>query len=158
MVSRPPIPDPPYRGGCLCGAVRYRIEARPLSVSACHCEDCKKLSGATNLLMVLTARDHFVKEKGETQTFRKTADSGRAVDIVRCAECGTRLWHEPLVGAEYVLIAAGALDDASWAIPTMHIWTSRAEPHVSFAPDALIIEGQPPDRKGAIEAFKRIYG
>ena len=38
-----------------------------------------------------------------------------------CAECGTRLWHEPLVGAEYVLIAAGALDDASWAIPTSPI-------------------------------------
>lgn len=157
-VYRPPLPAPPYRGGCLCGAVRYRIDARPLSVNACHCDDCKKLSGATNLLMLLTTRAQFAKEQGETQAFRKTADSGREVDIVRCATCGTRLWHEPLVGAEYILVAVGTLDDASWAIPSQHIWASRAEQHTRFTPDALIVEDQPPDRTGAIAAFKRIYG
>ena len=56
---RPPIPEPPYRGGCLCGAVRYRFDARPWALNACHCTDCKKLTGATNLLMVLGAREAF---------------------------------------------------------------------------------------------------
>ena len=27
MLDRPPIPEPPHCGGCLCGAVRYRYDA-----------------------------------------------------------------------------------------------------------------------------------
>jgi hypothetical protein len=156
--SRPPIPAPPYHGGCLCGAVRYRIDAPPLSINACHCVDCKKLTGVTHLVMFLTKRDQLTKEQGETETFRKPADSGRQVDVVRCAACGTRLWHEPVGSTEFTLVAVGTLDDPSWAIPTTHIWIERAEKHITFAPDALLVEGQPPDRTGAIAAFKRIYG
>ncbi len=44
MTARPPIPKPPYTGGCLCRAVRYELFARPLAVNACHCNDCKKTS------------------------------------------------------------------------------------------------------------------
>ncbi len=69
-----------------------------------------------------------------------------------------RLWHVPQLGPEYVLFAAGTLDDPSWAIPTAHIWTTRAAAHERFAPDALIVEGQPPDRVGMLDSFKRIYG
>src|SRR5262245_53874441 len=100
--ARPPIPDPPYEGGCLCGAVRYRLASRPLSINACHCGDCKKLSGATNLLMVTALAADF-SHQGETHTFAKTAASGRVVKIHRCAQCGVRLWHVPQLGPQYVL-------------------------------------------------------
>lgn len=120
---RPPIPEPPYRGGCLCGAVRYRVDARPWALNACHCMDCKRLTGATNLLMVLGAREAFSFE-GTVERYRKRADSGNEVDIVRCAKCGVRLWHEPLSAPQLVIFAAGTLDDPSWVIPTSHI--SRA--------------------------------
>ncbi len=33
-------------GGCLCGEVRYRIEAEPSDVAYCHCRMCQKTSGA----------------------------------------------------------------------------------------------------------------
>jgi hypothetical protein len=90
-MTRPPIPAPPHVGGCLCGAVRYRLDARPLAVNACHCHDCKKLTGATNLLMILAMRDAF-SHQGAVARYRKRADSGREVDIVRCATCGVRMW------------------------------------------------------------------
>ncbi|MGE3143472.1 MAG: GFA family protein, partial [Hyphomonadaceae bacterium] len=96
-MTRPPIPAPPFAGGCLCGAVRYRIEARPKAVNACHCMDCKKLTGGAHLLMLLVDHDAFLHERGEIHTFRKLADSGREIDIVRCARCGVRMWHAPLV-------------------------------------------------------------
>ena len=35
------------RRGALC-----RLEARPLTMNACHCDACKKMSGGTNLLML----------------------------------------------------------------------------------------------------------
>jgi hypothetical protein len=157
MSERPPIPEPPYTGGCLCGAVRYSLASRPVTINACHCADCKKLSGATNLLMITALSAEF-SHQGETHTFQKTADSGRVVTIHRCAKCGTRLWHVPQLGPQYILFAAGTLDDSSWAIPTAHIWTARAAPHERFTADALTVQGQPADREGMIGAFKRIYG
>ncbi|NWH08369.1 MAG: GFA family protein, partial [Alphaproteobacteria bacterium] len=117
MGARPPIPSPPYEGGCLCGKARYRLLARPLAVNACHCTDCKKLTGATNLLMLIAQAGAFAPGGGALARYRKRADSGREIDIVRCAACGTRLWHEPLASPEYVFIAAGTLDDPSWVVP-----------------------------------------
>jgi hypothetical protein len=156
-VKRPPIPLPPYKGGCLCGGVRYRLDARPLGVNACHCDDCKKLTGATHLLMVLASRDGFAHEAGEVERYRKKADSGREIDIVRCARCGVRLWHEPLSSPNLVFIAAGTMDEPRWAIPTSHIWLDKAAPSVRVEDDAVKIPRQPTDRQVLFDAFARLY-
>lgn len=156
-MKRPALPPAPYVGGCLCGAVRYSLNARPLAVNACHCIDCKKLTGATHLLMVLGARETFSAGSGDTARYRKRADSGREIDIVRCAVCGVRLWHEPLSAPSLIFIAAGTLDDSSWAVPTSHIWAECASPSVLLQDDALIVEGQPKDRQALFDAFDRIY-
>lgn len=156
MTARPPIPDPPYTGACLCGAVHWRLEARPLAVNACHCNDCKKLSGGTNLLVLIAQRDKF-RGEGPVERYRKRADSGREADVVRCAHCGTRLWHEPLTAPNVVLIAAGTLDDPSWVVPASHIWIERASPGVVMQDDALKVEGQPADRAAQLDAFARLY-
>lgn len=34
-----------YKGSCQCGAVRYEIEGPVRDVIACHCRDCRKMSG-----------------------------------------------------------------------------------------------------------------
>jgi hypothetical protein len=154
---RSKLPSPPYRGGCLCGAVRYSYGARPMGVNACHCQDCKILTGADYVKMLIAAREHFTREQGETDVFRKRADSGREVDIHRCAQCGTRLWHEPLSAPTLLFICAGTLDDSSWAIPASHIWAEKAAPGFVFEGDALIVQGQPAERKTLWDAFDKLY-
>ncbi|MGE0829278.1 MAG: GFA family protein [Hyphomonadaceae bacterium] len=156
-MNRPDLPPPPYRGGCLCGAARWRYDARPLTLTACHCGDCKKLSGSDYALMMTARSEALVHETGETQAFVKRADSGREVKIVRCAQCGTRLWHEPLAAPALAFICAGTMDDPSWFIPTSHIWAEQASANVCFADDALRIEGQPADRQVTLDAFARIF-
>ena len=156
MTARPPIPDPPYEGGCLCGATRWRLNARPQTMNACHCDACKKMSGGTNLLIITAPRAAFEHLSGEVQRFRRTAQSGRQSDVVRCATCGTRLWHEPLA-FPVVTIAAGTLDDPSWVVPAHHIWVEKASPAAIMQDDALKIEGQPP-REAQIAAFNKLYG
>jgi hypothetical protein len=156
-MSRPPIPDPPYHGGCLCGAVRYTLKARPLTVSACHCMDCKRLTGATHNLSVTVLRSDF-EHAGATTAYRKTADSGRQADVVRCAACGTRLWHEPLALPAMLFLMGGTLDDSSWALPVAHIWVEQASPDVKFRDDVVKVEGQPKDRQFMADAFNKIYG
>ncbi|MET0182592.1 MAG: GFA family protein [Caulobacterales bacterium] len=157
-MPRAPIPNPPYRGGCLCGAVRYRIDAKPRALNACHCMDCKKLSGATHIVMAIVDTDAFAHEAGELVRWRKTADSGREVDIVRCAQCGVRLWHEPLANPEFRFVAMGTLDDPSWTEPTSHIWLSRVSPGVYVHEDAYQADVQPLSRQVLIDAFSKHHG
>lgn len=128
-----------------------------MAVNACHCTDCQKLTGATNLLMILGPRSAFVHERGDVDRYRKRADSGNEVDIVRCAKCGVRLWHEALTAPQLAIVAAGTLDDPSWAIPTSHIWVKRASPGAVFQENALVVEGGPSDRRVLFDAFERIY-
>jgi len=156
-MSRPPIPDPPYEGRCLCGAVRWRLAQRPLAVNACHCMDCKKSTGATNVLMLL-ARSEAFSSTGETQVYRKHADSGRELDIHRCITCGTRMFHRNLSSAALTFIAAGTLDDPSWAVPTSHIWVEKISPGVAVQEDAIQLIGQPADRQVLMDAFAKVYG
>lgn len=156
-MIRPPIPDPPYTGSCLCGAVRWKLEARPLAVNACHCTDCKKTTGATNVVMLIASNEAF-SFTGETHAYRKRADSGRELDIQRCAKCGTRTFHHNLASNALVFIAAGTLDDPSWAIPTSHIWVEKISPGVTMEEDAIKVVGQPADRKILMDAFTKVYG
>ncbi len=158
MAERPPIPPPPYHGGCLCGAVRYELTAKPVAVLACHCSDCKKMSGATNLLMVWLPREGFRQVCGAVDRFRRRADSGRESDIVRCTKCGTRLWHESLTAGHLAFVAAGTLDDSSWAVPACHIWVEKASAGAVIQADAVLIQGQPIERRLVMEAFSAIYG
>jgi hypothetical protein len=156
-MSRLPIPKGPHAGGCLCGAARYRIEAFPLGVNACHCTDCKRSSGATHGVFIHTTREAVILEEGDVARYRKIADSGRAIDIVRCATCGTRLWHEPLSAAELAFVASGTLDDSSWATPASHIWTSRAAADFPFEADALVYPHAPDDRQKLWDRFTELY-
>ncbi|HWA00648.1 MAG TPA: GFA family protein [Caulobacterales bacterium] len=155
-MPRPPLPSPPYLGGCLCGAVRYGYNARPLGLNACHCGHCKKLSGSDYIKMLLGERAHFT-HNGATAIYRNTAESGRQIDIHRCAQCGTRLWHEPLSAPQFVFVCAGTLDDVGWTTPTSHIWVELADAAAGFASDAVKLEGQPKDRAALFEAFNRAY-
>ncbi len=157
MPARPPIPAPPHSGGCLCGKVHYTLKARPLALNACHCTDCQKLTGATNFLVVIASSEAF-SHQGETQSYIKKADSGRELDIRRCPDCGTRLWHHNLSNKALVFIAAGTLDDPSWVVPTSHIYVKRALPAAAIQDDALVCDGPAADRALLMDHFIKIYG
>ena len=84
MTQRPPIPNPPYTGGCLCGAVRYTLSAWPLAVNACHCNDCKKTSGATNVLMLIADAAAFSARAAAWRCSAAVSFSAAAVIASRC--------------------------------------------------------------------------
>ena len=35
-----------HEGGCVCGAVRYRVKAQPQAGLVCHCTWCQRRSGS----------------------------------------------------------------------------------------------------------------
>ena len=47
----------PMAGGCVCGAVRYRLLGPPQSIQHCHCENCRKTSGEFSSTGAVIRRD-----------------------------------------------------------------------------------------------------
>lgn len=156
-IDRPPLPPLPLAGGCHCGAVRYAITARPLAVNACHCDDCKRLSGGPFALYLHVAKDGIEIGAGTRDTFRRTGGSGNQISIERCAVCGTRMWHLPDAAPALVILCAGTLDDPSWAVPTSHIFVEEAAPDAVAAGDALVVEAFQTTRGELWDRFSAIY-
>ncbi len=44
-------------GGCLCGAVRYRVTGEPEATSHCHCYSCRRATGGPTLAWVIFPED-----------------------------------------------------------------------------------------------------
>jgi len=136
------LPEFPVEGGCVCGALSYRLTAPPLYIIACHCLTCQCLSGSDYVLSMPVLREHF-EVTGMVAKCLRTAESGRIMPGFFCPECGTRVWHEPVFAKRSVFVRAGTLDDPSWASPIAHFWLSRKKSHVILPPDVLCFEGQP---------------
>ena len=71
-----PMIEGPFMGGCLCGAIRYEIDA-VFDVIYCHCKHCRRSSGAPVLLTAQVSGDAFRLTKGSPSEYR-TSDSGRS--------------------------------------------------------------------------------
>ena len=156
-MTRPPMPRLPMEGGCHCGAVRYAVTARPLAVNACHCDDCKRLSGGPFGLYLHVAKAGIEITGGARDRFIRTGGSGNAIPIERCAACGTRMWHLPEVAPDLLILCAGTLDESGWAIPTSHIFIEFAAADAVAAEDAIAVEGFQTTRSALWARFSEIY-
>ena len=156
MTERIELPVFPVAGGCHCGAVRYELLARPRGVYACHCKDCQRFSGAGYTLSMVVAKADLRVTKGTLTGYHKTADSGRKQVMHGCAECGVRIWNEPLASPDILVLKPGTLDDAGWAVPVGNIWTASKLAWVAIDPDEPAFPGQPPSRDALYAAWDKL--
>jgi hypothetical protein len=149
------LPTFPVSGGCTCGRLRYQLTAPPRSVYACHCRDCQRETSGPYAIGILAWRKDFVLEDGagDVLTFHKVAESGRIVVQHFCANCLTRVWHDPAGDPSIVIIRAGTLDDPGWVEPVVQIWTSSKLPFVSLDERLPAYERQAPSRDVFYEAW-----
>lgn len=108
-----------YEGGCLCGAVRYRSTAPPVRCVICHCEQCRKHSGAPCLGFVHFPGDAFEWLSNEPRRFRSSAYAERGF----CERCGSTLSMHEEVLEDRVQVAVGSLDEPDRVAPQDHVWT-----------------------------------
>lgn len=145
----------PLIGRCQCKGVVYKITSAPLAVYACHCTECQRQSGSAFSLSLLAERSAVVVEDGKPAVWERQHESGRVIDCLMCAVCGTRLFHEPRANTKVTIVKAGNLDDTSWLFPVGHIWTRSALPWVAIPKDAVNHDVQPPNFVNIIEAWQR---
>ena len=113
-----------FEGGCLCGTIRYRATAAPLRGVICHCEMCRKHSGAPALAFVHFPADSFEWRGREPSRYRSSRYAGRGF----CPECGSTVsMHEDVLG-DRVQIAVGSLDQPDRVRIDDHVWTASRIP------------------------------
>jgi len=145
------LPALPWAGGCQCSAVRYVLNAPPLTLYACHCKECQRQSSSAFALSMRVPAA-AVEMTGRIKTCQRRDPSSPPVTGVFCPECGTRLMHRR-EGRDTVNIKAGTLDDTRWIVPVGHLWTRSTQ--AGFAPLAgpLAYDGQPEDYDALIAAW-----
>ena len=131
-----------YEGGCQCGNIRYQVTGEPLVAIACHCNDCRKLSGsAFSTVLVVNAKDLVVE--GKLKMWERKADTGRLNQAFFCPECGNRIYHVDPDAAHIKRIRSGSLDQAEIPEPRIHVFAERTQPWLSFADGAIKFDRQP---------------
>ena len=112
-------------GGCLCGAVRYRIDAQPLGTRYCWCRTCQYLA-AGNASVNVRVPAAALQVEGVATDYASVADSGNRMHRQFCPTCGTQLFSGSEGFPDVVVVRVGTLDDPQAVQPSMHIWTASA--------------------------------
>lgn len=111
---------PHAEGGCLCGAVRYRITGPLRAVVNCHCGQCRRTHGHYAAYTSVAEADLQIEEAGSLKWY--VAADG----IARrgfCGRCGASLFWSPLA-APRVAVSAGSLDQPTGLHSVRHIFTA----------------------------------
>lgn len=120
-----------HQGGCLCGAVRYRVTGTPARSVICTCTQCMRQTGSPLPAFVSFSLDRFECVAGTPKSYRASGHATRQF----CGDCGSFLfWIGERRGR--IGVALGSLDDPSaMPKPDTRIWASRG---VSWLGDLAI--------------------
>ena len=115
MTARPER----HEGGCLCGALRYRIEG-PLAPSIhCHCRLCQRSTGAPVVTWVSFPATRFTMTRGTPAEYASSSHGRRLF----CADCGTQIAFRTTRRGDDIDVTVASLDHPEDHAPGSHIWT-----------------------------------
>jgi hypothetical protein len=119
--------DPaPVDGGCLCGAVRFRVEPPTLFCAHCHCSMCRRNHGAAFVTWFGIVRERLQLSAG-ADALRRYASSPHGVRSF-CGRCGSSLFCESERHPTHVDVVLASLDGPIDRAPAAHFYfDSRAD-------------------------------
>jgi hypothetical protein len=109
------------QGGCLCGAVRYRVTAAPFAAEYCHCRMCQRFTGAAAANWMDFKREAVEFTTGEPREYASSEFVRRGF----CARCGSALTFRDTRYPQYFTLTIASLDAPERVRPTRHLFTER---------------------------------
>lgn len=119
-------------GSCLCGAVRYQVDGPLRPIIACHCAQCRKMSGHYVAATQAAIRD--VTITGESLRWHQSSESAARGF---CGTCGSSLFWRPFE-RPVISIFAGTIDGPTGLRIESQLYTEDAGDYYEL-PDAPII-------------------
>ena len=110
-------------GGCFCSKVRYEADGEPFDLCLCHCENCRRTTGAPAVAWFSVRPDAFRLIAGDPRSFASSAAGVRRF----CGDCGAQLTFRDS-RLDELDVAIASLDDPSALAPRHQTWVSRRLP------------------------------
>lgn len=122
---------PQAEGGCLCGAVRYRVEGEATAQALCHCISCRRAAGGLSVAWAVFPEAAVVFTIGAPTPFESSPGVHRGF----CARCGTSLTWARDDKPGQVDLTTASFDDPERFAPTKEIWVEGRPSWVTRHPD-----------------------
>lgn len=98
-----------HTGGCLCGGVRFRIEAELPPIQLCYCEQCRKAQGGAFAAVVPVPASAFHLFQGEDLLQAYASSPGK--ERVFCRRCGSPVFSRRKALPDVLRVRVGLIDE-----------------------------------------------
>jgi hypothetical protein len=134
-----------HMGGCICGAVRYRVTGKPAVGLVCHCSFCQRRLAGAFAVIAYFGEQQVEFLQGQLAAYEHRSDeSGRWLRMEFCPRCGTTVSHTAEVRPGMRAIAAGTFDQPDWFTIDRHVWAQSKRPWVTLPEDVPVYpQGSP---------------
>jgi hypothetical protein len=120
---------------CACADVRISVEGEPNIVSMCHCLLCQKRTGSTYSVHAYFSKNKVTIE-GLTKGYRRSSDSGRIIEFHFYPNCGSTMFWDLPMNADFIGIPVGVFADPAFPPPDVSIFMPHKHPWV-VVPDGV---------------------
>lgn len=119
-----------HQGSCLCGAVTFTVSGELKPPDACHCNQCRKVSGH------YWASTDVANAKVSINGAEKVTWFSSSEKVRRgfCATCGSALFWDP-IHHDRIAIAMGAFDKPTDTHLETHIFVADKGDYYDIADD-----------------------
>ena len=130
------------KGGCSCGAIRYKLTNSPLIVHACHCRDCQRVTGSGFVINIWIEKKFVERTGAVPKSFMLKGGTGKDHEVFFCDNCGTYVWsrYQVAPGGEALFVRAATLDQPDAITPDVHIFTRSKLPWLELPKTARAFE------------------
>ena len=126
-------------GGCICGQVRYKITEKPLFTQACHCKDCKVITGSSYVINT-SVLDNTLIVEGEIASTELKAGSGAICRAYFCTKCGTYIYTDYDSAVGRLTVRTKTLDNSESFPPQVNIFIKDKDPWLNLTDDVICFE------------------
>jgi hypothetical protein len=128
-------PDLPITGGCMCGAVRYEVDAPLEGAGYCHCTRCQRRSGGAAGISARARPGSFRVTEGEDRVSVYWPDQGFGKAF--CSNCGSALWSLSPDDSPLISPRMGTFDSDPGVRPSFRQFVAYAAPWEPIPDDGL---------------------
>ena len=139
-------------GGCHCGHVRYRMLCPPMVTQACHCNYCRRLTGAPFAVKSFIERSNVELLCGQLHEATVSPEGSFLQRVASCSQCYSHLWSifpgmDGGVGEKVLMVWVGTLDNPERLPPQAHIYVQQKLSWIELPKEQPAFEDYYPDNR-----------
>ncbi len=100
-------------GSCQCGAVEFHVDGDPTLIGHCHCNECRRATGAAFTTYVDCRRDDVSFDAGQPRIYNSSPHVRRTF----CGDCGSPIAWESDKDPGTICFFIGVFKEAGSLVP-----------------------------------------